>query len=140
MRKSIPKEIRQISNLLKRNIEMAHNKKEDITRTQCWVIGFIHSHMDKDIFQKDIEKELNMRRSSASQLITILESKGYIMRQNVSYDKRLKKIVLTPKGVEHQKNLFRFIDEFDAYVARGLSQDELNKFYEILDKIKLNLS
>lgn len=140
MRKSIPKEIRQISNLLKRNIEMAHNKNEDITRTQCWVIGFIYHNQDKDIFQKDIEQELNMRRSSASQLITMLENKGYIMRQNVSYDKRLKKLVLTPRGVEHQNNLIKFIEEFDAYVARGLSDDELNKFYEILDKIKLNLS
>ncbi len=138
MEKSIPKEIRYINNLLKRNIE-AQTKYDDVTRVQGWIIGFIYHHQDSNVFQKDIEKELNMRRSTVSEVIKIMENKGYIKRENVDNDQRLKKLILTQKGIDHQYKFMKFAKQFDEQVASGLSTEELTMFYDILDKIKNNL-
>lgn len=138
MIKSIPKEIRYINNLLKRNIEV-QTKDDDVTRVQGWIIGFIYHHQDLDVFQKDIEKELNMRRSTASEVIKTMENKGYVKRESVDYDQRLKKLVLTQKAINHQHKFMKFAEQFDEKVASGLTNEELTKFYEILDKIKSNL-
>lgn len=138
MIKSIPKEIRYINNLLKRNIEV-QTKDDDVTRVQGWIIGFIYHHQDLDVFQKDIEKELNMRRSTASEVIKTMENKDYIKRESVDYDQRLKKLVLTQKAIDHQQKFMKFAEQFDEKVVSGLSNEELAKFYEILDKIKSNL-
>lgn len=56
--------------------------------------------MDRNIFQKDIEQEFSISRATVSNLVQLVEKKGYISREAISEDARLKKLVLTNKGIE----------------------------------------
>lgn len=106
---------------------------------QSRIIGFIHSRQDQDVFQKDIEELLKIRRSTATGMLNTLEKKGLIERQPVSRDARLKKLVITPKGIEFSKKAVECIQSVERKVRSGLSEEELETFFNVLSKIRKNI-
>ena len=40
------------------------DEKAGINRMQGWIIGYLYRHSDEDVFQKDLEAEFQMARSS----------------------------------------------------------------------------
>lgn len=106
---------------------------------QSRIIGFIHSRQDQDVFQKDIEELLKIRRSTATGMLNTLEKKGLIERQSVSHDARLKKLVITPKGIEFSKKAVECIQSVERKVRSGLSEEELETFFNVLSKIRKNI-
>ena len=62
--------------------------------TQIRILNFVLvSYPDREIYQKDIEEELNIRSASVSTLLKIMEAQDFIRREKVSYDDRLKRIL-----------------------------------------------
>ena len=70
----------------------------DMTMMQGWIIGYLYRNQKKEIFQKDLEAEFSIARSTATGILQLMEKKGYLMRQSVPNDARLKKLVLTEMG------------------------------------------
>ncbi|MDI3536722.1 MAG: hypothetical protein PWP30_1204, partial [Eubacteriaceae bacterium] len=94
--KRIGFEIKTLSNRIRQYINEVMEKDPDITGIQGWIIGYISRHQNsQDVFQRDIEKEFNVRRSTVSGILNTMEKKGLIIRQTVDFDARLKKITLT---------------------------------------------
>ncbi|OPJ61182.1 MarR family winged helix-turn-helix transcriptional regulator [Clostridium oryzae] len=136
----IGKEINIFSHRIHRAISK-EAAKYGLTGVQSRIIGFIyHASRKKDIFQKDIEEELDIRRSSVTSVLQLMEKNGYIQRVSVSDDARLKKIVLTEKGLEIQKNVFDFILGFEKSLRDELSDDELNMFINILNRLSKKIA
>lgn len=134
-------QIRIISNLIKRDIDNLITDKfnVNITRIHGWIIDYINRNKDKDIFQKDIEEEFSIRRSTATIILKSMEKNNLITRNSVNYDARLRKIELTEKAININKNFRNIIDEFEEKLIQGLSKEELDTFFDILEKIKMNL-
>lgn len=90
--------IKNVNNDLDRNAdEFAHSL--DLTRMQMSVIDYISRNENKqNIFQKDIEKEFNIRRASATSALKLMETKDLIVRVPMPEDARLKRIMLTVKA------------------------------------------
>ena len=86
---------------------------------QGWIIGYLYRHSDEDVFQKDLEAEFQMARSTASGILQSMEKKQLIIRESIPRDARLKRLVLTPKGMEFQMEI---IDNF-ARIQKALSAD-----------------
>ena len=93
-------EIKKLTNLMKRKflLELSNDKHNNVTKTQGMVIGYLMANKDKQIFQKDIENELQIRASSATECLTVMEQNGLIERKDVVCDARKKQIVLTQKA------------------------------------------
>ncbi len=64
-----------------------------------------HKLQKRHIYQKDIEEAFGIRPSSATGLLQALEQQGFIRREPVSLDGRLKKIVFTEKAQEIQSRV-----------------------------------
>ena len=110
--------------------------KYGITGVQARILGFVyHNYTKKDIFQKDIEEELDIRRSSVTSVLQLMEKNGYIQRVSVSEDARLKKIMLTEKGLEIQRNVYNFILEFEKSLQDELSEAEMNILISLIDRL-----
>jgi len=110
--------------------------KYGITGVQSRILGFISRNSEKkDIFQKDIEEELDIRRSSVTSVLQLMEKNGYIQRVSVCKDARLKKIILTEKGTETQRNVRNLILEFEKSLADGLSDEELEILVSLIDRL-----
>lgn len=110
--------------------------KYGITGVQARILGFVyHNYTKKDIFQKDIEEEFDIRRSSVTSVLQLMEKNGYIQRVSVSEDARLKKIMLTEKGLEIQRNVYNFILEFEKSLQDELSEAEMNILISLIDRL-----
>lgn len=138
--KRIGFEIRCINNLFKRYIEL--NKPPELDETtgiHGWAIKYLYENRDKEIFQKDFETRFSIRRSTATNMLKLMEVKGLIERVSVPKDARLKKIVLTGKAINIHKQIEKNIMDFEKQLSRGLSEEEIESFFRILDKIKNNM-
>lgn len=134
-------ELRTLSNLIKRHIDNLPSIKsvESVTGIHSWLIGYLYNHQDKDIYQKDIEDQFSIRRSTATAILQRMEKNGLIVRLPVEHDARLKKVQLTSKAIEIQRKIELEIAEFEKQLIEGISEEEIAYFYEITSKMKKNL-
>ncbi len=131
-----------VNNMIRRSLDtrFAAEERIEICGMQGPMIGFIFDKSkSQEIFQRDIEKEFNIRRSTATVMLQTLEQKGFIVRESVAHDARLKKIILTEKALEQNRVIHEKIDAFNREIERGITQEEKEEFYRILDKIITNL-
>ena len=139
-RKEIGHEIRVIQRMLHHKIEAFRAENGDtLTFVQTRTLSFLLKHPDKDMFQKDLEKELNIRRSTATEILNVLERDGYIERQSVCGDKRLKKLVPTQKAIDLGTRAMNHIQLMESTLSKGISSEDLETFYRVTDQIKKNL-
>lgn len=134
--------LKAINNMIRRKLDIrfAEAGLEDLSGMQGPLLGFLQCRSKMgDVFQKDIEKEFNIRRSTATVMLQKLEQKGYLVREPVDSDGRLKRIVLTEKAQETHREIRKQIDAFHEELERGLTQEEKKEFLRISDKIMKNL-
>ena len=99
--KKLGGEISSIKNLFNRNVENSEVFRyvNMITSTNSFILGFLERHQDIDIYQKNIEEKFLITKSTTSKILKLMEQNGLIERIGVDSDARLKKIVLTEKGL-----------------------------------------
>ncbi|MBR6568529.1 MAG: winged helix-turn-helix transcriptional regulator [Clostridia bacterium] len=134
-------EIHRTSRIVKRYMDKDASKSyvENITGTHGWVIGYLYNNRHRDIFQKDFEKEFDIRRSTASKILSLMESNDLIVRESVPYDARLKRIVLTEKAIEVQGVMEKAFGKMEEKIKEGISEEELAVFFRVLDKVNKNM-
>ena len=109
-----------------------------VTRMQGWVIGYINC-AEKKVYQKDIEKEFCICRSTATDLLVQMENAGLIERIPETHDKRLRRIVLLDRGIAICDEMKQQKELLELKMKKGLSNEELDSFYATVDKICANL-
>ena len=139
-KKEIGHEIRVIQRMIHHKIEAFRAENGDtLTFVQTRTLSILMRHPDQDIFQKDLEKELNIRRSTATEILNVLERDGYIERQSVCGDKRLKKLVPTQKAIDLGTRAMNHIQLMESILEKDISPEDLEVFYRVTDQIKKNL-
>ncbi|MGN1319776.1 MAG: MarR family winged helix-turn-helix transcriptional regulator [Acutalibacteraceae bacterium] len=133
-------EIRKLNNLIKRYMESKKPEEFDkSTGVHGWAIRYFYENGDTDVFQRDFEARFSIRRSTATNMLKLMEKNGIIYREPVPYDARLKKIVLTEKAIEIHKKATKNIEMLENTLKDGITEEELIVFYNVVDKIKNNL-
>ena len=133
------KHVGKMVNILSHKIKRRIGKvalEYGISGMQAKILGFIYiNSATRDIFQKSIEEEFDIRRSSVTSVLTLMEKNKLIKRVSVSEDARLKKIILTEKGIEVNKLVYKEINEIEKIIYNTLSKEELDSFIYNLDKL-----
>lgn len=107
---------------------------------QVRILNYVlFSYPEKEIYQKDIEEELNIRSASVSSLLKKMESQDVIRMEKVSYDDRLKRIVPTSQTVEMKEQVERHVSLLKRRLTTGITPEELNVFSEVLKKMQENM-
>lgn len=104
-----------------------------------WIIRYLYENRENDIFQKDIEKNFAIGRSSVTGIIQIMEKKGFIRRESVTHDARLKKVTLTEKGIKSHRRIEELITIQNEKMARGIEEEDLQVFLRVAEQIRANL-
>ncbi len=133
---------RLIHNAIEKGIERrlgAVPEEERLTGVQCATLHYLFHHEDTDVFQKDIEAAFHISRATASNILKGMEKKGLIQRMPIEHDGRLKKLVLTQKAYEHDKQARIGIEKTERWVTRGMTEEEINTFRLLLDRAIQNL-
>ena len=108
---------------------------ENVSGTNVFIFVHLYKNKDKEIFQKDIEKEFGMTRSTASNILALMEKKGLIKRIPSLVDKRLKQVVLTPLGDEYSKKVKDELDDFNSKINNCFNDEEKKQLFNYLERI-----
>ena len=135
-------QIKDLDKLILRNFICEHkDNKTDflITPTQIQIIEYMMEHEKEEVYQKDLEKALDLRRATLSGVLQTMEKNELLERDFNSEDARVKKIILKTKA----RNIFlkhkNKIEELEQIVIKGISNEELKLFSHIIENMKNNL-
>ncbi len=124
------------------NREMERRNSENLaavglTSAQLQTLVFVHRSAlsGKKVCQRDVERELNLRASSVSTMLSNLTAEGYITRNFAEGDARTKFIGLTEKGEDLCLINRELMDKCDAMIQDALTEEEQERFKELLIKI-----
>lgn len=109
-----------------------------LSASNGYILSFLCENEGKDIFQKDIEKEFDIGRSSVSAILNEFEKYNLIERKSVTSDGRLKKVVVTPGAKIINDACKKEINHFFYDLASDLSDDEVKTFVKVLSTMKKN--
>jgi DNA-binding MarR family transcriptional regulator len=134
-------ELRSLTHTIRRAFEGLSNfqQVQNMTGTNSWIIAHLAENKDKDIFQKDLEKQFCITRATASKVITLMEQKGLIKRETVPYDARLKKIVLTEIALDMHKVILSDVNQIEDALVKDFTEEEITQFFDYIQRMKKNI-
>lgn len=134
--KHIGKAIITLSHQIKRKMQ-GMNEAYGITGTQSRILHYIAMESEKrPVFQRDVEQEFDIRRSTATEILKILERKQLILRESVESDGRLKKLTLTEDARELEKGMCHRIKAMEQELSEKLTKEENTQLMYLLDKLQ----
>lgn len=136
--RKIPFEIKMLDNMIDRKI-CNSVQKSNLTHTQARILRFLYVNKHKIVYQSDIEKELDVRRSTISGILDTMEKNDLISRKNSLEDARKKEIALTYATLNKHKEIEKKIADFERVLLKDISLEEKKFFFKIIDKLKENL-
>ena len=132
-------EIKLLDNLISRKI--IENKKENktLSHVQASILKYLFENNNKTIYQNDLEVFLNVRRSTISGILKTMEKNNLIKRIDSKSDARKKEIVLTDYSIKKSKEMKKKVTLFETLLVKGISYEELEIFFRVIDKLKENV-
>lgn len=88
---------------------------------------------------KDIEQELNVTKSVASNLVKRMVQNGLVELEASPSDKRAKYVRLTDKSRSQMKQIKSFFDRIDRSLLDGISEEKLAVFEEVMGRLQANV-
>lgn len=85
--------------------------------------------------QDQLAKHLCVNKSSVTRSLSHLSENGYVERRPDEHDKRAVCVYPTEKALAVFPEVRRITADWNAYLAEGISPEELALFNQILDKI-----
>ena len=130
--------LRMLQNEVMRFIDQKARQKglDKVTLSNGWILMALYDNRKRDMFQKDLEAECGIARSTVTGVVKLMERKGLIRRESVPDDARLKKLVLTEKGLQVRNAMAEIFEECEAVLSAGMSKDELNDFIGKLQQLR----
>ena len=128
---------RIISKEIKQLIDSSLNN--DLTNIQIAILCYIDRNKNKEIYQKDIEKKLGLRKSTISGILSTMIKNGIITRTESTNDLRSKEIKLTDKGLKLDKVMKKKALEFENLLQKNIDPKDLEIFYKVTNQIQDNL-
>ena len=88
---------------------------------------------------KDIEQELNITKSVASNLVKRMVQNGLVELEASPSDKRAKFVRLTDKSRSQMKQVKAFFERIDKQLMEDIDEDELLIFEKVLGQLQANI-
>lgn len=141
--KHIGYEVHMLDNMISRMVSAFRaglDEKAGITQMQGWIIGYLYRNSDTDVFQKDLEAEFHIARSTATGILQLMEKKGLITREPIPRDARLKRLLLTDKALDFQKEIIENFDKLDLLLRDNIPSEKLDTFFDVAEQIRNNIT
>ena len=108
---------------------------------QGQVIRFLdyREESEQAVLIKDIEQELNITKSVASNLVKRMVQNGLVELEVNPNDKRAKYVRLTDKSRSQMKQIKSFFDRIDRSLLDGVSEEKLAIFEEVMGRLQANV-
>ena len=105
-----------------------------VTGMQSLVIAYLYRHRQQPVYQRDVEQHFSIRRSTAARMLK--EQKGWIDRQPVARDRRLKRLCLTEKALALHEQMGQRLRRVDRMMDTALAEGEKEQLFDMLERLK----
>ena len=138
----LAKEIHRLDNRIGRCLHQSavHREREQLSSSNGHIIHFLLKHPERAIYQKDLEDELGITRSTASRVVRLMEENGLVRRESVPHDARLKRLALTERSLALSEAMKQNGLAVDRRLLKGFSAEEEAQLYRFLDRMLENLN
>ena len=99
----------------------------------------MNEHSEKPVFQKDLEENFQIARSTATGILQLMEKKDLIVRKPYPGDARLKRLELTARAEKYQHGIMHNFDLLQIALKKDIPQEKLDTFFQVVDMIKNNI-
>lgn len=134
--------VSQTSRVIRRSMDarIAAEVTPELTGVRGMLLGeIVRADKEKrEIFQRDVERWMQLRRSSVTAVLQAMEQDGFITRCSVEQDARLKRLNATPKGVAYHERIRLSIDNFERELQRGIQPEQQAVARSVLERILSN--
>lgn len=120
--------IHMLSHQMKRDASsiVSTIQNDELTIMQKHVLKFILlESLHRNLYQKDIEEEFQIRKSTVTGILKLMEKHGYICRESVQKDARLKKVVPTAKAEALRPSIMEHIRHAEMNLTQGISEEDI---------------
>lgn len=134
-------ELHRLEHMMSKNLEMRVKAEgiDEVTLMHGWIMRFLYENREKEVYQKDLERYFHIGRSTVTNTIQLMEKRGFIRRESVERDARLKKVLLTEKGVQSHEKIEELITELNDGILDGIEEKDVETFIRVLYIIRENV-
>ena len=95
--------------------------------------------MEDGATQQEIADKMRMDKVYMVKVINYLIDKGYVIRVKNKADLRENIVQLTAKGKKSMPTIHNAVNQLTRRMSKGIEKKEMEKFYELLNKVYENL-
>ncbi|MFS0785553.1 MarR family transcriptional regulator [Shouchella sp. 1P09AA] len=135
--KEILREIGTIARALD-SISNIEFKEIELTKGQYLYLIRICEHPGS--IQEKLAEMLKVDRTTTARAVKKLESQGFIYKQEDPTNQKIKKLFPTDRGKDVYQFLLRENNHSEAVALKGLSIDEIETLFDLLQKVSDNIN
>ena len=110
-----------------------------ITQSQMHILDYIVECGKNEIYQKDLEEAVDLRRATVSGILQTMEKNQLITRVIDDTDTRTKKIILTKESEKRIAKNKEKVATLQKITTEGISDEDLETFRIVLRKMTQNV-
>ena len=141
--KRICAELRMTHNMMFTSLNRRLQQYPDmdgVTLLHGRIIRFLCDNAGRDVYQRDIEELLAVRRSTVTAILKSMEKNRLIKRESAEHDARLKRIRPTERALSIHDCVTSELDSLDALTRKGISDEEIECFLRVLGRMRKNFT
>lgn len=139
LKKSVARDIGKLYNKLRRKLDTLSSRGV-FSGSQGRLLYYILAQNDQDVFQRDIEETYDLRPSTVSALLRLMEQNDLIRREAAPHDGRCKRILPTEKARGLHDQVVAELAELEGALTQGVSPQQLDTFFQVTEIMLENLS
>ncbi len=111
-----------------------------LTAPQCRVLMYLEACGGGPVSQRDMGKYLGVSHTTVKGLLQRLEEKGFVRTAHDDVDARVKNAYLTEKSAQMKNDMEQSVNELNAMMLRGVSEEEQRVLLQALHKMYTNIA
>lgn len=130
-------------------IKLIHNKLESLKNKGLSKFGLTSTQADvliylclskQEVNQRDIEKFFELSNPTVNGILNRLETKGFIRREVLKTDKRVKLVKVTAKAKDLYEQVNESLPCLEKRLRNGITEEEMVLFCQVIGKVFKNIS
>ncbi len=132
--------LKRVNHIVERGIHtsLAAAGFDEVTNMHGWILGFLYNS-EAPVYQRDVEMYFSIGRSTVTNILQLMEKKGYLTRTTDENDARLKRLELTELGKKVHLDTIAVIDFAHAAMEDGITDEERRICLAVFKKIRQNV-
>lgn len=145
--KNILFQIKDLEKIILRKLMSDETEKDEMSDlskrpipTQMQILGYIIDNENSEVYQRDLEEKVDLRRSTISDVLRRMEKNGLITRKIDSDDMRSKKILLTDSAKKLFMETNNRMNDLEKIAVKNITEEELKIFNNVINKMIKNMN